>query len=102
MRYHHLADKKENLLRIRVPDVEMMILDAEEACDRFRFSLALGMLGEAKQTTDENGRWVLHLTTCESPDDIRAICSFLLNPDDLTIVEEPAQTALPPGIPAAW
>lgn len=50
VRYHHLADKKENLLRIRIPDVEMMILDAEEACDRFRFALALGMLAEARET----------------------------------------------------
>lgn len=49
VRYHQLADKKENLLRIRVPDIEMMILDAEEACDRFRFSLALGMLEEARE-----------------------------------------------------
>jgi septation ring formation regulator len=49
-RYHRLADKKENLLRIRIPDVEMMILDAEEACDRFRFTLALGMLDEARET----------------------------------------------------
>ncbi|GED69040.1 septation ring formation regulator EzrA [Brevibacillus reuszeri] len=50
VRYHHLADQKENLLRNRIPDVEMMILDAEEACDRFRFSLALGMLDEARET----------------------------------------------------
>ncbi|MED1914867.1 septation ring formation regulator EzrA [Bacillus thuringiensis] len=49
VRYHHLADKKENLLRIRIPDVEMMILDAEEACDRFRFTVALGMLNEARE-----------------------------------------------------
>ncbi|MGG4455991.1 septation ring formation regulator EzrA [Brevibacillus porteri] len=49
VRYHHLADKKENLLRIRIPDVEMIILDAEEACDRFRFTLALGMLNEARE-----------------------------------------------------
>lgn len=49
VRYHHLADKKENLLRVRIPDVEMMILDAEEACDRFRFTLALGMLNEARE-----------------------------------------------------
>ncbi|MGN7469694.1 septation ring formation regulator EzrA [Brevibacillus sp. SAFN-007a] len=49
VRYHYLADKKENLLRIRIPDVEMMILDAEEAGDRFRFSLALGMLDEARE-----------------------------------------------------
>jgi septation ring formation regulator len=47
-RYMHLADRKENLLRIRIPDVEMMILDAEEACDRFRFQLALGLLAEAR------------------------------------------------------
>lgn len=49
VRYHHIADKKENLLRIKIPDVEMMILDAEEACDRFRFSLAIGMLEEARE-----------------------------------------------------
>jgi septation ring formation regulator len=48
-RYMHLADRKENLLRIRIPDVEMMILDAEEACDRFRFQLALGLLSEARE-----------------------------------------------------
>lgn len=36
-------------MRIRIPDVEMMILDAEEACDRFRFTLALGMLNEARE-----------------------------------------------------
>lgn len=48
-RYHQLADKKENLLRIRIPDVEIMILDAEEACDRFRFTLALGILDEARE-----------------------------------------------------
>ncbi len=53
VRYHHLADKKENLLRIRIPDVEMMILDAEEACDRFRFTLALGMLEEARAAIAE-------------------------------------------------
>ncbi|QRG66127.1 septation ring formation regulator EzrA [Brevibacillus choshinensis] len=53
VRYHQLADKKENLLRIRIPDVEMMILDAEEACDRFRFTLALGMLEEARAAIAE-------------------------------------------------
>lgn len=48
-RFMHLADRKENLLRIRIPDVEMMILDAEEACDRFRFQMALGLLEEARE-----------------------------------------------------
>ncbi|WP_228728333.1 septation ring formation regulator EzrA [Brevibacillus composti] len=50
--YLYLADRKENLLRNRMPDVEMMILDAEEACDRFRFKLALGILDEARETLE--------------------------------------------------
>ena len=49
----HVANKKENLLRIRIPDVEMMILDAEEACDRFRFALAVGILEEARQALEQ-------------------------------------------------
>lgn len=49
-KYMFLADRKENLLRNRIPDVDMMILDAEEACDRFRFKLALGLLDEARET----------------------------------------------------
>ncbi len=49
-RYLQLANRKENMLRVRIPDVEMMILDAEEACDRFRFQLALGLLSEARET----------------------------------------------------
>jgi len=53
VRYHHIADKKENLLRIKIPDVEMMILDAEEACDRFRFTLAIGMLEDAREALSQ-------------------------------------------------
>lgn len=63
VRYHHLADKKENLLRIRIPDVEMMILDAEEACDRFRFTLALGMLDEARSAITEIEQELAELKT---------------------------------------
>ena len=63
VRYHHLADKKENLLRIRIPDVEMMILDAEEACDRFRFSLATGILGEAQDLLEEIEKELAELQT---------------------------------------
>ncbi|MFY0544614.1 septation ring formation regulator EzrA [Brevibacillus sp. H7] len=49
-RFLKLANRKENMLRIRIPDVEMMILEAEEACDRFRFQLALGLMSEARET----------------------------------------------------
>jgi septation ring formation regulator len=48
-RFLQLANRKENMLRIRIPEVEMTILDAEEACDRFRFRLALGLLSEARE-----------------------------------------------------
>jgi len=63
VRYHHIADKKENLLRIRIPDVEMMILDAEEACDRFRFTLALGILEEAREAIAEIEQELAELKT---------------------------------------
>jgi septation ring formation regulator len=48
-RYVELANRKENIMRMRVPDVEMIILEAEEACDRFRFRMALGLLDEARE-----------------------------------------------------
>lgn len=52
-RYIELANRKENLLRIRIPDVEMMILEAEEACDRFRFRMGFGLLDEAREMLAE-------------------------------------------------
>nr|WP_206529888.1 septation ring formation regulator EzrA [Brevibacillus sp. SYP-B805] len=52
-RYVELANRKENIMRMRVPDVEMIILEAEEACDRFRFQMALGLLDEARELLTE-------------------------------------------------
>ncbi len=46
--YSELANRKENMLRVRIPDVEMMILEAEEAVDRFRFEMARGLLAEGR------------------------------------------------------
>ncbi len=47
--YVNLANRKENLLQVRILDVEMMIIEAEEACDRFRFSLAKELVTECNE-----------------------------------------------------
>nr|WP_239565418.1 septation ring formation regulator EzrA [Brevibacillus fulvus] len=52
-KYIKLANRKEDLLRVKIPDVEMAILDAEEACDRFRFQLAVEILDEARDLLTE-------------------------------------------------
>lgn len=45
----------------------------------------LGLLGFISKEEIEKGRTVVTLNTNESQDDIVAICSFILNPDDLKI-----------------
>lgn len=47
--YAQLANRKENLLRMKVPDVEMIILEAEEACERLRFRAARELLAEGEE-----------------------------------------------------
>ncbi len=48
-RLTELANRKENLLKMQIPDVEMIILEADDACDRFRFQLALGLINEGRE-----------------------------------------------------
>lgn len=45
-----LANRKEHLLHVRIIDIEMMIMEAEEACDRFRFSKARALIAECRET----------------------------------------------------
>jgi two-component system chemotaxis sensor kinase CheA len=52
----------------------------------------LGLLGRVSVAPLEGGRSALVITTHESLDDIIAICSFVLDPDDLKIFEAPALT----------
>ena len=52
----------------------------------------LGLLGRIAVTPLDAERHALILTTHESLEDIVAICSFVLNPDDLRIFEAPALT----------
>lgn len=48
----------------------------------------LGLLGVIGKTDGEDGAFVLTLRTNESQDDIVAICSFIMEPDDLKITRE--------------
>jgi two-component system chemotaxis sensor kinase CheA len=61
----------------------------------------LGLMGRVSVTPLEGGRSALVITTHESLDDIVAICSFVLNPDDLKIFEAPPLTAEQRAIEAA-
>ncbi|MBQ5948129.1 chemotaxis protein CheA [Massilia sp. ST3] len=61
----------------------------------------LGLMGRVKVTPLDGGRSALIITTHESLDDIIAICSFVLNPDDLKIFEAPALTPEQRAIEAA-
>ncbi len=52
----------------------------------------LGLMGRVSVTPIDGGRSALIITTNESLDDIVAICSFVLDPDDLKIFEAPPLT----------
>jgi two-component system chemotaxis sensor kinase CheA len=61
----------------------------------------LGLLGRISVTPLGGERYALVLTTHESLEDIIAICSFVLNPDDLKIFEAPALSPEQQAIEAA-
>jgi two-component system chemotaxis sensor kinase CheA len=61
----------------------------------------LGLMGRVSVAPLEGGRTALVITTHESLDDIIAICSFVLDPDDLKIFEAPALTPEQRAIEAA-
>ncbi|GAB3420685.1 chemotaxis protein CheA [Massilia agilis] len=52
----------------------------------------LGLMGRVQVTPIEGGRSALVITTRESLDDIIAICSFVLEPEDLKVFEAPPLT----------
>ena len=61
----------------------------------------LGLMGRVSVAPLEGGRNALIITTHESLDDIIAICSFVLDPDDLKIFEAPPLTPEQRAIEAA-
>ncbi|GBL44431.1 signal transduction histidine kinase CheA [Sulfuriferula multivorans] len=74
--------------RIELPEVPQRDVDALAA--------ELGLLGEISQSVLDNKRSVFTLATNEKLDDIIAICSFVLDPDDLKITEETASAVAQP------
>ncbi|WP_413436802.1 chemotaxis protein CheA [Sulfuriferula sp. GW1] len=74
--------------RIELPEVPQRDVDALAA--------ELGLLGEISQSVLDNKRSVFTLATNEKLDDIIAICSFVLDPDDLKITEETASAVTQP------
>ncbi|MBW8364454.1 MAG: chemotaxis protein CheA [Rhizobium sp.] len=75
--------------RIELPDVPQKDVDALAA--------ELGLLGTIEQETLDDKRAVFILTTGESQDNIVAICSFVLDPDDLKITYDAAPAAASAG-----
>jgi len=71
--------------RIELPEVPQKDVDALAA--------ELGLLGTIERETLEDKRAVFILTTGESQDNIVAICSFVLDPDDLKITYDAAPAA---------
>ena len=61
----------------------------------------LGLMGRVSVTPLDGGRSALVITTHEKLDDIVAICSFVLDPDDLKIFEAPALTPQQRALEAA-
>ena len=92
-----VADADGNcLFRIELPEVPQRDVDALAA--------ELGLLGTISQESLADKRVVFTLTTPESQDSIVAICSFVLDPDDLKITRGGAEGALqssgaPAGLP---
>ncbi|MDF3037107.1 MAG: cheA3, partial [Paucimonas sp.] len=68
--------------RIELPEVPQRDVDALAA--------ELGLLGSIEKEPIDEKRWAFVLRTNESTDDIIAICSFVLEPEDLKIMEQPA------------
>ena len=69
-------------VRIELPEVPQKDVDA--------LAVELGLLGALENVLLEDGRHAFLLDTAESMDDILAICSFVLDPDNLKISEESA------------
>jgi two-component system chemotaxis sensor kinase CheA len=70
----------KSAFKIEIPDI------AQD--DASALIAELGLLGAISRLPDEGGKITLHLKTNEGKDDIISICSFILNPDCLTITDE--------------
>jgi two-component system chemotaxis sensor kinase CheA len=64
-------------------------LPAIAAKDVEALSAELGLLGQISMSKNAEGHAVFSLATDEGTEDIVAICSFIVDPDDLKIIEDP-------------
>lgn len=71
----------ERCYQIELPEVPQRDVDA--------LATELGLLGTISQTTKNDKRVTFTLSTMEKVDDIIAICSFVLDPDELKVSEVP-------------
>ncbi|MDP2028114.1 MAG: chemotaxis protein CheA [Thiobacillus sp.] len=87
-----VADADGNFrFRIELPEVPQRDVDA--------LATELGLLGDISQAVLADKRVVFTLTTNESQDNIVAICSFVLDPDDLKITQDSAAAPSPASMP---
>ncbi|MFC7299378.1 chemotaxis protein CheA [Herminiimonas aquatilis] len=75
-----LSARTDRRFRIELPQVPLRDVEALAA--------ELGLLGDISQDVLPDQRAYFILSTHEGPDDIVAICSFILDPQDLKITEE--------------
>ncbi len=79
------AGKVLRQVRIDLPEVPLKDVDA--------LAVELALLGKLEQVMQDDGNRGFRLETAESNDDILAICSFILDPDKLKIVEDTPETS---------
>ncbi|NEX62653.1 chemotaxis protein CheA [Noviherbaspirillum galbum] len=91
---HVPTDGSARKFRIELPEVSPRDVEA--------LSAELGLLGQIARV-EAAGKTVFTLVTAEGQEDIIAICSFILNPDDLNITEldRPAAAMTPAQLKAA-
>jgi len=70
--------------------LELPVMDHREVT---ALGAELGLMGHVSITPLDKDRNAMVVTTHESLDDIIAICSFVLNPEDMTVTELPALDA---------
>jgi two-component system chemotaxis sensor kinase CheA len=88
-----VADADGNFhFRIELPEVPQRDIDA--------LATELGLLGTISQEKLPDQRVVFNLVTSEGQDNIVAICSFVLDPDDLKISHAGTTAAAPAASPA--
>lgn len=91
-RQHHRLENAHRY-KIELPHVEQR--DISALVDE------LGLMGRTRVTPLDGGRSAIVITTHESLEDIIAICSFVLDPEDLKIFEAPALSPEQRAIEAA-